>query len=657
MTAMDWGWITWKPADTAAAAEAAIAAKRAAYMAVKVVPSGERTFENTIAALERAGDGASDTQQILQFLTSVHPDPVLRDAAQAAHDQMDEANVALIHDRGIWDAAQAWVATGELQRLTGPDRKLADDTLRDLRRVGFALPEDRFQELRQKRTALQKLESEFERAINEWDDGIEVKREELDGLPERYIQSLKRTPDGRYRVSLQYPDLFPFLNMAHADAPRRALVTKDLQKGGRANLERLTTMIRLRQDIAGMLGYKTHADFVEEVRMSKTAKAATDFVSRIIERLQPAAQAQLRELVRFKKEALNLEHPAPIHFHEVAYWSYRLRKERYALDGEAVKAYFPLSKVMEGMMDIYQSILGVRFTRVSEVPVWHQDVQAYAMHDASRGILLGHFFLDLHPRPGKYGHAAAFPLRLGRANTPEGLVALVCNFPKPTNTDPALLSHGEVETLLHEFGHVMHALLSAGRWQGQNGLGVPLDFVEALSQIFEYWAWDSGALQKLSGHWQTGESLPLKLLDAMLAVRQQLSAMYYLSQSVRSLYDLRMHSQTTTVSGDADALAAMYRTMRLDMERIDMPDDAIFAAGWGHMADYDAGYYGYLWSKVYAADMFTRFAADPLSPTTGAAYRTEVLTPGASRPELDLVRAFLGREPSDAAFLAELGIS
>jgi oligopeptidase A len=653
----DTTWVTWTLSDIERQATEAIAAKEAAIAAILALPANQRTFINTVSALEHSGDRMTDIQQILQFLTSTHPVASIRDAAQFAHDRMDAAGIRMTHDRRIWNALQEWLATGEQNRLDGASRKLADDTVRDMKRIGFALPEDQFNLLQKKRTELQKIESEFERAINEWDDGITLSREELDGLPERYIDALSRTPDGFYRVSLKYPDLFPFLEMAHADAPRRALATKNLQKGGLENLQRLARMIQLRQEIAGMLGYPTHADCAEEIRMARTATAATEFITRLITHLQPAAQAQLRTLINFKKEALGLDHAAPIHFHEIAYWSYRLKRERYALDGEMIKAYFPLNHVLTGMMDIYQDILGIRITPLPEVPVWHPDVRAYALHDSAGDRLIGHFFFDLHPRPGKYGHAAAFPLRLGRDDAPQGSVALVCNFPKPTDTDPGLLDHGEVETLLHEFGHVMHALLSSNSWQSQNGFGVPLDFVEALSQIFEYWAWHPDSLQKLSSHWHTGEPLPAELLATLQKVRREFSALSYLRQAVQGLYDLNVHSQPIDTPVEAGKLAALHRSMRLEFEHIDLPNDAIYPAGWGHMTDYDAGYYSYLWSKVYAADMFTRFAQEPLAPSIGARYRKCVLEPGASRRELDLVEDFLERQPSDAAFLAELGIA
>jgi thimet oligopeptidase len=656
---MNLEWIQRTPEEINAAVTAALAYKRERLAEIKAVPAQERTFENTIAALERADEYLADLEQQLQLLLNVHPDAALRDACQAAAEAIDAANIELNYDRALWQAVQEWQTRGE--QLEGPDKKLADDTMREMRRMGFALDDEQFKRLKALRQELQKTEQDFERAINEYDDHITVTREQLAGLPERYIQGLRRAGDD-YIVSLQYPELFPFMELADNDGARRELAVKNLRKGGPENLDRLAHMIRLRQEAAGLLGYPTHADYVEEVRMSKTADTVERFLSDIITKLAPGARTDLHDLIKIKKQTLGLEHPKPIHFYEFAYWSHKLKAQQFAYDPETAKEYFPLGRVLQGMLDMYQSVLGLRFEHIADAQLWHPDAALYAVFDAASGSSLGHFALDLYPRAGKYGHAAAFPVVLGRQGTDGAqvptFVTLVCNFPKPTPENPSLLSHdGEgVETLMHEFGHVMHAIVSAGRWQSQNGFGVPLDFVEALSQIFEYWVWDPRSLAKLSGHYRTGESVPPELLEKLIASKRHQQASYYRMQAVRSLYDLRIHNRPVDTPVKGSELAKLHSDMRLEYESIDLPDDSLFPAGWGHMGDYDAGYYGYLWSQVYAADMFTRFASDPLDPAVGQDYRTKVLAPGASRDAVVLVEDFLGRPSTNAAFLAEIGI-
>ncbi len=656
MAIPDLSWVQWTPEQMEAAVTAALARKREGLDAVFAVPDAQRTFTNTIAAQEYAGDMISDVQQQLNLLADVHPDAAIRDAAQIATDRIDAELVGMEYDRRLWDAVQTWQERGE--RLDPVDRKLADDMIRDMRRMGFSLLDEQFEELKHVIIELKQLETAFEKTINEWEDGIEVSRKQLAGLPERYIEGLQRSGE-RYLVTLKYPDLIPFLKLADDDATRRELATKNLRKGGPENLERLAQMIRLRQKHARLLGYASHADFQCEPRMAKTGSAVKQFLDGIAGKLIPAARKELLDLIEYKKRTLGLEKFAPIHFHEQSYWSNKLLKERYGLDSEQLKEYFPLAHVLDGMMQIYQEIFDVRFVPVPDAPLWHADAKLYEMRD--RGKLIGHFVLDLYPRSGKYGHAASFSPVLSRNDIDgkhtTGLMALVCNFPKPTPTNPSLISHIEVETLFHEFGHVCHGLLSSSGWQHQNGLYTSLDFVEMPSQLLEEWPWAPAVLQRISSHVQTGAPLPHDLQEKLIAARHHMDANYYLDQATKALYDLRIHMQPVTAVIEPTHLAQWHRDMVLQYEAIDLPDDAIFAAGWGHMGDYDAGYYSYLWSKVYALDMFTHFESDPLDASVGREYREKILEPGASKPEADLVRSFLGRDPSDAAFLAALGIS
>jgi Zn-dependent oligopeptidase len=339
----------------------------------------------------------------------------------------------------------------------------------------------------------------------------------------------------------------------------------------------------------------------------------------------------------------------------MAYWSERLRRQRYGLDSETVRSYLPLDQVLEGMMSLYQELFDLRFTRLPEAHAWHPETQVYAMTDRSNNAPLGAFVLDLHPRTGKYGHAAVFPVRLGKSDP---TVTLVCNFPRATASHPSLLSHEETETLFHEFGHLIHALVSAHTpYVAQNGMAVATDFVEAPSQLLEEWTWHPAVLRRISAHRDTSEPMPDELIRKMLAARHHMDANYYLAQAVMALYDLRMHGQPTDVAVKASDIARWYREMELEYRALEVPDDALQAAGWSHLADYDAGYYGYLWSKVYALDLFTRFTDDPLDTAVGTEYRQTILEPGASKPEHELIHAFLGRAGSDAAFLAALGIA
>ena len=370
----------------------------------------------------------------------VHPNRAIRDAAQKAVESIDSANIELEYDRRLWNAVLAWQK--HVEPLSPTDQKLANDIIRDLRRMGFNLSEKNFKLLKGTQKKLQKMAQEFERIINEYEDHIEVSHEQLSGLPERYIEGLQRTDAGKYIVSLQYPEFFPFMRLAEDNESRRELANKNLRKGGKENLERLKQMIELRQKIAELLGYACYADFVQEVYMARKSQVVDGFLSDIIYKLSPGAQIELRELIAEKQRSLGLANPAPINFHETSYWSEKLKKTKYDLETEELKEYFPLEHVMVGMLDIYQEVLGLHFEKVA-ARLWHKDAELYSVTDAITGRLLGYFALDLYPREGKYGHAASYPVIIShqapnRTQVP-GFMVLVCNFTRPTATNPSLI--------------------------------------------------------------------------------------------------------------------------------------------------------------------------------------------------------------------------
>jgi thimet oligopeptidase len=310
------------------------------------------------------------------------------------------------------------------------------------------------------------------------------------------------------------------------------------------------------------------------------------------------------------------------------------------------------------MFEVYQRLVGVRFVPVAETQAWHPDVRLYAVQDASGedegdGRHIGHFYMDLHPRPDKYGHAAAFTLRSGR-RLPDGsyeppVSSIVANFTKPSADSPSLLRHSEVETLFHEFGHILHQVMTQAAYARFSGTAVERDFVEAPSQMLEHWCWEPRVLHGFARHVETGAPLPEDLLERMIAAKHVASGLHYLRQIYFARLDLAYHDPGR--EKDTDAIAR-------DLHPItgfDFAEGTHFQAGFGHLFGYDAGYYGYLWSQVFGDDMFTRFQQED-DLTVGRNYRRHILEPGGSRDGADLLRAFLGRDPSNEAFLREIGL-
>jgi thimet oligopeptidase len=620
------------------------------------IPAEGRTFANTLLPLEDVSDLIATTYGRYGFMRQVASDADVRAAAMRCEEALDKFGIELSFREDVYAAVSAFAATPEAAALTGEAARLLDKTLRDYRRNGFDLPAAQRERVKALKERLVELELAFSKNIDEWDDAILVRRDDLTGLPEAFIDSLKPVEqDGetRYRVSLDYPEFFPFMDNAEREDLRRELQVKFYRKGGADNVRLLEEAIGVRDELARLLGYPSWAAYVTEDRMAKTPEAVRAFLADLRAKVEPKLRRDIDDL-RAEKRAHTGDPDAELHLWDWRFYHNRLRKTRYAVDEFAVARYFPLDATLAGMFEVYQRLFGVRFVPVEPARAWHPDVQAYTIVDAGSGATIAHFFMDLFPRPDKYGHAAAFTLvsgrRLADGSYQQPVSAIVANFTKPTASEPSLLRHSEVETLFHEFGHIVHQTLTRAERLRFAGTRVQRDFVEAPSQMLEHWVWDPSVLAGFTRHVDTGEPLPAGLLDAMLAAKRLDSGVLTARQLFFSELDLAYHGggvpDTTAVAVELSPITGF-----------PMPADTFFQAGFGHLFGYDAGYYGYLWSRVFADDMWTRFeAAGALDEATGRAYRELILEPGGGEDGDMLVRRFLGREPNADAFLRELGL-
>ncbi len=652
----DFAWMQWNADDIARVADAVLTDKVANYDAIKAIPADVRTFVNTVYAIETSGNLLVEAYHRFELLMQTRPEAEVRDAAQKAINLFNERLVDIEYDLDLYRAVKEFTARGIV--LTGADDKLYQDTVLAYRRMGFDLPEEKRQELKNNLKKLADLGTQFDRNINEWSDHILVTREQLDGLPDTYIAGLEREGD-QYKISLKYPEYFPFVDHARDEKARMELLVKFFNKGGQKNLKILSELIELRQKNAQLLGYATHADYQTETRMAKNAATVEHFISDLREKVKPLVDKDIADLKDAKKRAgFSSEFTQA----DVRYWLERLQEERFSVDANKVREYFPLHHVMDGMFKIYQTILGVRFTELRGYPLQHPDARLFRVDDKNDG-LLGYFGLDLYPRPNKYGHAAVFPVTSGQRKGLSGdeyvtpFVMMVCNFPKASNEAPSLLSHDEVKTFFHEFGHVMHGVLTVAPYSSQSGTSVSRDFVEAPSQMLENWVWDAEMLKILSAHYKTNEPLPQELLDNMIKAKSHGIGHFTMRQLMLGTFDMGLHNRTAEKSLTPQKIADLYNKLVAQLIGVSMPAGTIFPAGFGHLNGYDAGYYGYMWSKVYSSDMFTRFKEKGLLDiSVGTDYRQHILEPGSSREEMDLLVAFLGRQPSNEAFLKEIGL-
>ncbi len=655
LTPKDLGWTRWRKTDMRVAAEAAIMGFAKAKKAIKRIHVGERTFANTIWPYEQAMREVSMLECKLHLLASVAR---RQDARAVAHDTvrwMHARLVDLLYDARLYRVFREYVAQKE--NIAPDAKRLVAFLIRDWRRMGMDLAPARRAEVKRNRKLLTRLALSFQKNLNEYHDEILVSRKELAGLPESYVNGLRRDAKGRYGVTLAYPDLFPFLRHAQDENRRKELAGKYLRHGGVRNLALLHKAIGVRERNAKLLGYPTHAHYVLEVKMAKTPERVMKFIEDLIAHTRSGVQREIRELAaRKKKETGNKK--ARLEYHDVAFYGELVRQEKFKLDSEKVREYFPLEFVLAAMFKIYSQVLSVRFRRRSGFRLWSPDVALYEVAD-HHGSLIGYFGLDMYPRKGKYGHMAAFNAVSGSAAglSEKQRTAPVCflvgNFPKANNAkNPSLLSHGEVTTLFHEFGHIMHFTLGEQRFASQNSFAVAGDFVEMPSQMLENWTWDRAILKRISRHYKTGKPLPDGIIDNMLASRNFLESYAMTRQMVLASYDMALHMKPPKTAAENNALM---RKLNKKLLGIKMPKGSMFGAGFGHlMGDYDAGYYGYAWSKVYAADLFTRFEKEGVMSTrAGKDYRS-LLAKAAARDEMETIVEFLGRKPNDKAFLKQL---
>ena len=651
MTAVDAGlpdFSAMTPEDVTRACEDAIAACDAGVDAIVATPDAERTFANTLGALEAATDGVSQASGQYAFMAYVASEDALREAGRAAEERIEKYLVDLSFREDLYAAIKAFADRGE---SLGPDeQRLLDFELRDYRRNGFELPEAERARVRELSDELVSLGVEFQKNISEWDDGILVSRDELTGLPEPFVDSLRTEEvegETRYRVSLDYPEFFPFMGKARSSELRRTLFAKEQVKGGDANVAVLERALAARREVAALLGYDSWASYAHEVCMSRERERVASFLADLRERLAAKVEADVALMAEVNG--------GPVNIWDWRYCHDQLLQTQFAVDDFEVAQYFPLEACLEGLFAVSQDLLGVRFEARPDASVWHEDVQAFDVYEADGDEAFARFYMDLFPRPNTYGHAAAFTLRGGRV-LPDGsyqkpVSAIVANFTKPSADTPSLLRHSEVETLFHEFGHILHQTLTRATYARFSGTRTERDFVEAPSQMLEHWVWDREVLASFTRHYETGEPLPDSLLDSMLAAKTLSSGV----MTVRQLYFAHLDQAYHAPGFDGDSTAA---TRELhEITSFPYTPDTHFQSGWGHLFGYDARYYGYLWSHVFGDDMFTRFEGEGLlDPALGAEYRRTVLERGGSVDGDQLVRDFLGREPNSDAFLRGLGL-
>ena len=577
-----------------------------------------------------------DVVNPIYLVGSVHPDKAVRDAADPCLTKYTALSTELFQSEKLFARAKA------TRPANAHQAKLRKDLLEGFEDSGVALPPDKRKRAKEIFDRLEELRQAFDRSVRDDPTKVVMTPAEMEGMPEAYLKAQKKGADGNYILGLDYPAYFPFLTNARNEEARRRYWMAKQNEGGAENLKRMDEIFLLRKELAALYGLPSFAHYSLRRKMVEKPETVTKFLADVKTAVTEVEKRELEELRAEKaRETGKPLAETTLRRWDVQYYQERVRSSRYAVDQEQLRKYFPTDKAVAFALEVSQDLYGVKFTE-RKVPAWHEDVRYFDVTDAKTGAFLSGFYLDLFPREGKYNHAAAFPVRgvsLIARRTP--LSALVTNFNRQG------LDQEEMETLLHEFGHVLHGVLSRTDYNSHAGTSVPGDFVEAPSQMFEEWGRREQSLALLAKACPECPRLTPDEIARLEAARQYGQGTKYARQWLYAAFDM-------SLSLDPKPCLEVWSRLESDTP-LGHVEGTMFPAAFSHIAaHYAAGYYGYMWSQVIALDMLSRFSKDMLDPKVGHLYRDTILAQGGQMEPADMVRKFLGRKPSSEAFFKEI---
>ena len=632
------------------------------------------SWDNLVAPIDEVDDRLGRIWSPVSHMNSVMNSDELRDAYESCLPVLSEYGTWVGQHKGLFEAYKAIKASEAFSALDQAQQKTITDALRDFELSGIGLPageQHRYGEISKRQS---ELGSQFSNNVLDatmgWSKQI-TDVAELAGMPESALAAAQAAAESKeqegYLLTLDIPSYLPVMTYCDNQALRKELyeayVTRASDRGPNAgkwdNTEIITEQLKLRHEIARMLGFSTYSEKSLSTKMAETPDQVLGFLNDLAVKAKPQGEREVEELRQFAEKEFGV---SELNLWDIAYYSEKQKQDLFDISDEELRPYFPESNVVSGLFEVLNRVFGMSVTEREGVDTWHESVRFFDIFDAT-GTLRGSFYLDLYAREHKRGGAWMDDCR-GRRMTESGelqtpVAYLTCNFNKPVGDKPALFTHDEVVTLFHEFGHGIHHMLTqveAGAVSGING--VPWDAVELPSQFLENWCWEEEALSFISGHFETGEALPKEMLEKMLAAKNFQSAMFILRQLELGLFDFTLHTEYDPEVGArvletlADVKSKVSVLPSLDWNRFSHSFGHIFAGG------YSAGYYSYLWAEVLSADAFSAFEEEGIFNTeTGNRFLNNILEMGGSEEPMELFKRFRGREPQIDAMLRHAGIN
>ena len=603
--------------------------------------AGPRTVENTLVPFNDLSTQIDAVWGLAGILTSLNPDASMREAGEACEQRLQKFANDVKRDRRLYEA----VAAVDVSAAEPDVQRFAARVQRDFRRAGVDRDEATRAQLNAIDAEMVELSQQFSRNLREDIRSIEVDPASLEGLPEDFVAGHAPGDNGKVRITTDYPDFFPFETYSKDSDARHRLYAAFINRGHPKNTEVISTLLERRHTYANLLGYPTWAAYMAEDKMVKSAERIDSFIRELTEVVAPISEREIGVLLeRKKKDDPTAER---IEVWDRFYYAGKVREEQHDFDARTVRPYFAYPRVKEGIFALYSELFGVRFERLPDAAVWHPSVEAWAMYQGDAPV--GRFYLDMHPRDGKFKHAAMFQMQTGLSTNRTPVGALGCNFPDPSTGD-ALMEHSQVVTFFHEFGHLIYQLIPRKTpWHELSSNGIEWDFVETPSQLLEEWTWEPTVLARFAHHFETDEPIPAELVKRMRAAEEFGKGIHVMRQLFYAAFSFYSHNRAPGFDLDdfSDEIFASYSPYP------PIADTHIHTS-FGHLVGYSSSYYTYQWSLVIAKDLFTQFRGKLLDAQVSRAYRTHILEPGASKDAEAAVESFLGRPYNLDAYKAWL---
>jgi oligopeptidase A len=658
------------PEQVEPAMDVILAENRAALDALLANQGSAPCWESLIEPLDEQGARLEQAWSPVSHLNAVCNNPALRAAYEACLPKLSEYWTHMGQHRGLFQAYQTLAENPPAAGFEVAQKTILENALRDFRLCAIDLPEAQQKRYGEIQMRLSELGSRFSNqlldATQAWTRQVEDESL-LAGITDSAKAQMKQAAEAKglqgWLITLEFPSYYAVMTYADNRALREELYvaycTRASDQGPNAgqydNGPLIEEILDLRQELALLLGFANYCELSLASKMAESTEQVLSFLRDLALRSKAFAQQDLAQLKAFAAEQGCHE----LHSWDVGYYSEKLREQRYSISQETLRAYFPIDKVLGGLFTLVEKLYGIRISELTDFDSWHPDVRLFEIEE--EGHVIGRFFFDLYARANKRGGAWMDAARQKR-RSPDGTLVtpvanLVCNFTPATAGKPALLTHDEVTTLFHEFGHGLHHLLTRVEHVGVSGInGVPWDAVELPSQFMENWCWEPEGLALISGHYESGEALPQDLLDKMLAAKNFQSGLMMLRQLEFSLFDFELHAS----HGDGRGVLQVLEGIRDEVSVLRPPRYNRFPNSFSHIfaGGYAAGYYSYKWAEVLSADAFSRFEEEGvLNPQTGRAFREAILARGGSQAPMALFVDFRGREPRIDALLRHLGLT